>query len=90
MESVGRSKSKTKKTADAAIKYIILIVVGLLMIYPLLWLMGASFKENNEIFSSVGIIPKKIRCYRVYKRMEDINEVYFYEILREDICHSST
>ena len=59
MESVGRSKSKTKKTADAAIKYIILIVVGLLMIYPLLWLIGASFKENNEIFSSVGIIPKK-------------------------------
>ena len=50
MESVGRSKSKTKKTADAAIKYIILIVVGLLMIYPLLWLIGASFKENNEIF----------------------------------------
>ena len=48
MESVGRSKSKTKKTADAAIKYIILIVVGLLMIYPLLWLIGASFKENNE------------------------------------------
>ena len=43
MESVGRSKSKTKKTVDAAVKYIILIVVGLLMIYPLLWLIGASF-----------------------------------------------
>ena len=60
MESVGKSRSKTKKLVDSAIKYIILIVVGLLMIYPLLWLIGASFKENNEIFSSVGIIPKKL------------------------------
>lgn len=60
MESVGKSRSRSKKISDSAIKYIILILVGLLMIYPLLWLIGASFKENNEIFTSVGVIPKKL------------------------------
>lgn len=30
------------------------------MLYPIIWLIGASFKSNSEIFSSVGFIPKKI------------------------------
>jgi oligogalacturonide transport system permease protein len=28
------------------------------MVYPLLWMVGATFKDNNEIFSSIGFIPK--------------------------------
>ncbi len=40
-------------------RYAVLILVGLIMFYPLLWLFGASFKTNNEIFSSIGIIPKQ-------------------------------
>jgi oligogalacturonide transport system permease protein len=30
------------------------------MLYPLLWLVGASFKTNSEIFSSIGLFPSKI------------------------------
>ncbi len=33
---------------------------ALVMIYPLLWLIGASFKSNEEIFSSPWFIPKSI------------------------------
>lgn len=28
------------------------------MIYPLLWMIGASFKTNQEMFGTVGILPK--------------------------------
>ena len=28
------------------------------MVYPLLWMIGAAFKTNTEIFTSIGIIPK--------------------------------
>lgn len=38
--------------------YIVLLSVSAVMLYPLLWLLGASFKSNEEIFSSAGIIPK--------------------------------
>lgn len=32
-------------------RYIILIAVGLVMIYPMIWMVGASFKATNaEIF----------------------------------------
>lgn len=37
--------------------YLFLIVFGIFMIYPLLWVLGSSFKPNAEIFSNVGIIP---------------------------------
>lgn len=39
-------------------RYFVLIAVGLIMIYPLIWMVGATFKTNNEIFSGIGFIPK--------------------------------
>jgi len=39
--------------------YIILTAIALIMLYPLLWLFGASFKSNNEIFSSIWFMPEK-------------------------------
>ena len=40
-------------------RYFILIVIGIGMIYPMIWMIGASFRDNNaEIFSSIGFIPK--------------------------------
>lgn len=38
-------------------RYAILIIVGFLMIYPLIWMVGASFKTNDELFSTIGVIP---------------------------------
>lgn len=38
--------------------YLILAAVGAVMLYPLLWLVGASFKSNEEIFSSIWFMPK--------------------------------
>jgi oligogalacturonide transport system permease protein len=41
----------------AGLRYAVLIAVGLLMLYPLLWMVGGAFKPNDEIFSSIGFIP---------------------------------
>lgn len=38
--------------------YFLLILLSLIMIYPLLWLVGASFKSNAEIFTSVWFVPR--------------------------------
>ncbi|NLZ61273.1 MAG: carbohydrate ABC transporter permease [Acholeplasmataceae bacterium] len=49
-----------KKAGKLALNYLFLVVIGLLMVYPLLWMVSASFKTNNEIFSSISLIPKQI------------------------------
>ena len=46
--------------------YIFLTAVGVIMLYPLLWLIGASFKTNDEIFTSIWFMPKSIDT-SVYK-----------------------
>ncbi|MDE6102292.1 MAG: carbohydrate ABC transporter permease [Ruminococcus sp.] len=38
--------------------YLLLTVIALIMLYPLLWLFGASFKSNREIYSSVWFMPE--------------------------------
>lgn len=47
-----------KKTVSTILRYLILILVGFAMVYPLLWMIGATFKNNSEIFSGIGLIPK--------------------------------
>ena len=54
-----RVSLKAQHIMSTTIRYVILISVGVLMIYPLLWMISATFKENNEIFSSLSLIPKK-------------------------------
>ncbi len=38
--------------------YTCIIIIGLLMIYPLIWMFFTSFKSNNEIFGSLKLLPE--------------------------------
>ena len=55
-----RANERTARNAKIGvfIRYALLTGVGLLMLYPLIWLVGASFKTNAEIFASPGFIPR--------------------------------
>lgn len=50
-----------KNTINSAIRYIILILVGIILIYPLFWIIGSSFKQNIDIFGTLNIFPPKGR-----------------------------
>lgn len=54
-----QAESRTKHYINLFLRYFVLIVVGLVMIYPLLWMVGATFKSNAEIFSSIGLFTSK-------------------------------
>ncbi|MEB2846389.1 ABC transporter permease subunit [Rhizobiales bacterium RZME27] len=43
---------------SSVVRYALLFGVGFLMLYPLIWLVGASFKTNSEIFSGAGFLPQ--------------------------------
>jgi multiple sugar transport system permease protein len=36
------------------------VVLGIMMLYPILWMISGSFKESREIFNSFSLIPQKI------------------------------
>ncbi|MFC6334609.1 carbohydrate ABC transporter permease [Paenibacillus septentrionalis] len=40
-------------------RHVFIIVLGLFMLYPVLWLVSSSFKPNHLIFSEPGLWPKE-------------------------------
>lgn len=53
-KSVAKSKRRSR-----TVYHLLMILFSLLMLYPFFWLIGSSFKPNEEIFSNVGsLIPK--------------------------------
>ena len=54
-----RVNLRVQHVMSTTVRYIILVVVGVFMVYPLLWMVSATFKNNNEIFSTLSLIPSK-------------------------------
>ena len=50
-------KTRRREKIAMAIRYVMLTIVGVVMIYPLVWLFGAAFKTNAEIFTEIGFLP---------------------------------
>lgn len=69
-----------RNRVNTFLRYLILIVVGTVMVYPLIWMVGASFKSNAEIFSGIGFIPKEPTFdgyVRGFKGYEGMTLLYF-------------
>lgn len=48
-----------KKTVKRVFYHVLVIAFGLIMIYPIIWMFFASFKDSTEIFSPVSnLLPK--------------------------------
>ncbi|MFS8500284.1 MAG: carbohydrate ABC transporter permease [Caldicoprobacter sp.] len=63
MNTVALHRKKVKMIRDGTTKallYAFLVLFGIFMVYPLLWIIGASFKPNNEIFKTISIFPSKV------------------------------
>lgn len=58
-ESAAREVARTvrREKINASIRYIVLLIVGLLMLYPLAWMFSASFKPNHDIFTTLNLWP---------------------------------
>ena len=49
---------RKRKLLSLSVSYILLILLAIVMIYPLIWMVGAAVKSNEEIFGTLGILPK--------------------------------
>jgi len=51
---------KTSTVLRHTLTHLFIIALGLLMIYPIVWMIVSSFKPNNMIFSDPGLVPKAV------------------------------
>lgn len=54
------------KTFKGFLSYAVLILIGVFMCYPLLWMFFASFKTNAEIFSGISLFPESFGLEAFY------------------------
>jgi len=50
-------KKRKNKLLSVIITYLVIAVVGMLLLYPIVWMFFASFKTNDEIFGSIKLLP---------------------------------
>ena len=51
-----KTQHKVKNGLRLAVTYLFLGLLGLVMVYPLLWMVASSFKENKGIFNSISTV----------------------------------
>ncbi|WP_313070740.1 carbohydrate ABC transporter permease [Lacrimispora sp.] len=49
---------KRNKTARQLIDYGVIFVIGVVLLYPIIWMFFSTFKSNDEIFGSIRLLPK--------------------------------
>ena len=52
-----------RKRLTSVVSHALLIGASILMLYPLLWMLSASFRPENEIFSSNSLIPSSVSTH---------------------------
>jgi multiple sugar transport system permease protein len=52
-----------RKRLGSVIAHTLLIGASILMLYPLLWMLSASFRPESEIFSSNSLIPSSVSLH---------------------------
>lgn len=52
-----RRLSPTQRRILSVLSHVGLLAASVLMLYPLLWMLAASFRPENEIFTTTSIIP---------------------------------
>lgn len=54
-----RREMRKKRIAGSRIKFILLLAFAIVVLYPLAWMIGSSFKPESTIFTDLGVIPKQ-------------------------------
>jgi multiple sugar transport system permease protein len=70
-------KRQTQTFINASVANVIIILFGALMLYPVIWLIMASFKEGSAIFSDPSLIPKTWTLQNYIKGWSGIGIVTF-------------
>ncbi len=51
-------RSKKKRTLHV-VANVIVVLIGLMMVYPIIWMFFTTFKSNEEIYGSLALLPKQ-------------------------------
>jgi len=81
---------KAKNIYGSILYYIIITALGLLILYPILWMIASSFKENSEILSNAhSLIPSKLNISNYVDGWKGFGDITFALYFKNSLIISS-
>jgi raffinose/stachyose/melibiose transport system permease protein len=59
----GAAQRPRRRLASSVVVWVLLVVLALVVIYPLLWMVFSSFKDNSEVFGHPWGFPSQLRWH---------------------------
>jgi transporter len=82
-----KTQHKVKNGLRLAVTYLFLGLLGLVMVYPLLWMVASSFKESKGIFNSISIIPPSLSLEHYIEGWKGVGGIYLHHLFHQYIFH---
>ena len=51
------TKMRKRHRDGGFVDYLIIAVIGLVLLYPIIWMFFSTFKSNEDIFGSTRLLP---------------------------------
>ena len=78
---------RKKKKINKILLYVMICLVGIVMMYPLVWMFFATFKDNSEIFGTLKLLPNSFSFDAYIKGLEGHWKIQLYQVFPEYLCH---
>ena len=79
------SKRKSQEILIKLLSHVLIILFGLVMIYPVAWLLVSSFKEGQLIFSDPSLIPRAVTLSHYEEGWAGIGHIHFSTFFRNSL-----
>ena len=53
-----KRKKVLRRNKVSPVTYVLVLIIGIIMLYPIIWMFFATFKSNEEIFGSLKLLPE--------------------------------
>ena len=75
-----------KRKFGKTVYHVLLIAVSFLMLYPLLWMIASSFKEESEIMvTATSLIPKNFTFENYIKAWSGLGKYTFKDFFQNSL-----
>ena len=64
--------ARTRKRILRAFYYLLISLLGVVMLFPLVWMASASLKPSNEVFNSLSLIPSQVMWENYVKGWQSV------------------
>lgn len=81
--------TKRKHIVGTTLYHALILLIGLMMVYPLIWMIMSSFKETNTIFTTAGsLIPKQFTLENYINGWKGFAKITFVTFFKNSLLIS--